>query len=326
MKVTVVGAGAWGTALGLILDRNQHAVTFWGHQPATLQELSISRTHPSLAGVKLPETFTYEPDLNRAVTGSDAVVMAVPSKAFRAVAAKTPASGKLVISVTKGIEYASGSTMSAVLRETIRGAQVAALSGPTFALEVAKGAPAAIVAAAESAELSKEVQAMFHRPKFRVYSSTDLLGVELGGALKNVIAIAAGIGDGLGLGDNSKAALVTRALAEMKRLGLACGAHPETFWGLSGLGDLTATCFSRLSRNRLFGEKIGRGATLAEIAAAGAPLAEGYPTTRSAWRLAQRQGVETPIIEQVHSLLYEGKDFRQALEDLTARGLKAELD
>jgi glycerol-3-phosphate dehydrogenase (NAD(P)+) len=230
----------------------------------------------------------------------------------------------LLVSVTKGIEYETGLTMSGVLGETAPQATVAALSGPTLALEVANGMPTAIVAASEDTAAAQMVQGLFHRPAFRVYTSPDLRGVELGGALKNVVAIAAGIGDGLGFGDNSKAALITRGIVEMRRLGVACGAQPETFSGLSGLGDLTVTCYSRLSRNRTFGQRLGSGEDVEKILASSITVAEGYPTARSAYRLAQKLKISTPIIDEVHAVLYEGKNVAQALRDLTTRESKAE--
>jgi glycerol-3-phosphate dehydrogenase (NAD(P)+) len=198
------------------------------------------------------------------------------------------------------------------------------LSGPTFAIEVARDIPTAIVAASRDSATAGQVQRLFSRPAFRVYTSADLLGVELGGALKNVIAIAAGTSDGLGFGDNSKAALVTRAIVEMRRLGVACGAQGETFTGLSGLGDLMVTCFSRHSRNRGFGERVGRGEKPADIAASMLAVAEGYPTARSAYQLARKHGVVTPVIDEVHAMLYEGKNVAQAVRDLMSRDLKPE--
>ena len=214
--------------------------------------------------------------------------------------------------------------MCGILRQNAPEARVAALSGPTLALEVARGIPTAIVAASTDIQTAPKVQDLFHRPAFRVYTSTDLLGVELGGALKNVIAIAAGVSDGLGFGDNSKAALVTRAIVEIRRLGVACGAEGETFSGLSGLGDLTVTCFSRLSRNRGFGERLGRGEKIADILANMVNVVEGYPTARSAWQLAHKLNVSTPIIDEVYAMLYEGKNVALALRDLTGRESKAE--
>ena len=252
------------------------------------------------------------------------MVVAVPSKALRAVTGALGGFSGGLVSVTKGIEHSTGLTMCGILAETAPRARRAALSGPSFALEVARGIPTAIVAGSMDATTAKAVQVLFHRPAFRVYTSQDLAGVELGGALKNVIAIAAGICDGLGFGDNSKAALVTRALVEMRRLGVAAGAQPDTFSGLSGLGDLMVTCFSKLSRNRGFGERVGRGEAIADIIASLPAVAEGYPTARSAAELARKLGVETPIVDEVYAALYEGKPPALALRDLIARSSKAE--
>jgi glycerol-3-phosphate dehydrogenase (NAD(P)+) len=326
MKVTVVGAGAWGTTLARILCRSEHQVTLWGHDPGHLQDLAREGVNARyLPGIPLPSTLCYETDLPRAVPGRDCVIVAVPSKGFRATAVKALSDyNGLVVSVTKGIEYESGLTMCGVVRAIAPGAQVAALSGPTLALEVARDMPTAIVAASEDHRVAQHLQQLFHRPTFRVYTSTDPLGVELGGALKNVMAIAAGVGDGLGFGDNSKAALITRGIVEIRRLGVACGAQTETFSGLSGLGDLTVTCYSRLSRNRGLGERLGRGEKLETILAETVTVAEGYPTARAAFQLAQRLKVVTPIIEQVYQLLYEGKNVARALQDLTSRESKAE--
>ncbi len=230
----------------------------------------------------------------------------------------------MVVSVTKGIEHETGLTMCGVLAQTAPRAKSAALSGPTFALEVARGLPTAIVAASQDAATAGAVQKLFHRPAFRIYTSTDLTGVELGGALKNVIAVAAGVCDGLGFGDNSKAALITRSMAEVRRLGVACGAQAETFTGLSGLGDLTVTCFSKLSRNRGFGERLGRGEKLADVLAGMVSVAEGYPTSRSAYQLAHKLNANTPVIDEVYRMLYEGKDVAQGVRDLMSRDSKAE--
>jgi glycerol-3-phosphate dehydrogenase (NAD(P)+) len=214
--------------------------------------------------------------------------------------------------------------MCGVLQANAARARIVALSGPTLAMEAARDMPTAIVAASHDLEAAQQVQQLFHRPTFRVYSSADRLGVELGGALKNVVAIAAGVGDGLGFGDNSKAALITRGIVEIRRLGVACGAQAETFSGLSGLGDLAVTCYSRLSRNRGFGERLGRGEELEKILSESVTVAEGYPTARSAYHLAQRLEVVTPIIDQVYEVLYEGKNVAKALQDLTSRESKAE--
>ena len=325
MNATVLGVGAWGTSLGKLLRESRHSVTLWGHNPQHLDQIRRSgRNEPYLPGIDLPRDWRLETDPTKAVHDSECVVVAVPSRAFREVTRCLANFAGMAVSVTKGIEHDTGLTMCGVLRENAPHSKVAALSGPSLAWEVARGIPTAIVAASTDIQTAPRVQELFHRPAFRVYTSTDLLGVELGGALKNVIAIAAGVSDGLGFGDNSKAALVTRAIAEIRRLGVACGAQADTFSGLSGLGDLTVTCFSRLSRNRGFGERLARGESIAEILASMLNVAEGYPTALSARQLARRWNINTPIIEEVYSMLYEGKDAAHALRDLTGRESKAE--
>jgi glycerol-3-phosphate dehydrogenase (NAD(P)+) len=325
MTVTVIGAGAWGTALAMLLQHGGHEVTIWGHDAGHLDDMRKSaRNDRYLPGIELPRGWRLETNLPAAIADAECIVVAVPSKAFREVTAALKHFPGILISVTKGIEHQSGLTMCGILAENAPQAKLAALSGPSLALEVARGIPTAIVAASADTEIANTVQKLFHRPTFRVYTSADIVGVELGGALKNVIAIAAGICDGLGFGDNSKASLVTRGIVEMRRLGLACGAHPETFAGLSGIGDLMVTCFSKLSRNRGFGERVGRGETPEAILASMTSVAEGYPTARSACALAQKLNLSTPIIDEVHAMLYEHKNVRQALQDLTARESKAE--
>lgn len=325
MNVTVLGAGAWGTALARLLLLDNHSVTLWGHDPQHLDDLRrTNRNDRYLPGYDLPGRCRFETDPGQAVHGADCVVVAVPSKAFRDVTRSLRDFAGVAVSVTKGLEHGTGLTMCGVLRENAPRARRAALSGPSFAQEVARGVPTAIVAASGEPETARAVQDLFHRPTFRVYTSTDVLGVELGGALKNVIAIAAGVCDGLGFGDNSKAALLTRAIVEIRRLGVAAGAQPETFAGLSGLGDLTVTCFSRLSRNRGLGERLGRGERLAEILASTVTVAEGVPTARSAHQLARKLGVETPIMDEVFAMLYEDKNVAHALRDLITRESKAE--
>lgn len=325
MKITIVGAGGWGTALANLLSRNKHAVTLWGHDPQRLEELRQSRVNQTyLPGVTLVPGVECQPFLEDAMAGCECAVLAVPSKFFREITRRLHAFAGLAVSVTKGIEEQSGLTMSGILAETAARASAAVLSGPTLALEVARGLPAAVVVAHSQPEIAREIQRLFHQPLFRVYTSQDVIGVELGGAVKNVVALAAGIGDGLGFGDNAKAGLITRGLAEMRRLGVARGALPETFAGLSGLGDLVVTCYSRLSRNRGFGERLGRGEKIAAVLESTRTVAEGYPTARSAWQLAHRLGIEAPIIEEVHATLYQNKDVRQAVHDLTNRETKPE--
>ena len=326
MKISVLGAGAWGTALAQLLQAGGSEVTLWGHAPAHVEKLRRTRRNERyLPGVELSAALRLETNRPSAIAGAEWLVVAVPSRSFREVTSSLRDFSGVIVSVTKGIEHQTGLTMCGVLAETAPRAGRVALSGPSFALEVARGIPTAIVAASSDPALAQAAQQLFHRPRFRVYTSSDLLGVELGGALKNVIAIAAGICDGLGFGDNTKAAFVTRSLSEMRRLGVACGAQADTLTGLSGLGDLMVTCFSRLSRNRAFGERIGRGEPVADIIGSMTSVAEGYPTARSAFELARRLNVETPIVDEIYATLYEGKNPAQALRDLTARESKPEI-
>jgi glycerol-3-phosphate dehydrogenase (NAD(P)+) len=325
MKICVLGAGAWGTALARLLQQGSNRVTLWGHEPPWIEEIRQARRNERfLPGIQLPNELGLESDFARALAGAECAVVAVPSQHFREVTLHLEEFAGTVVSVTKGIEYDTGLTMCGILAQTAPKATCAALSGPSFAIEVARDIPTAIVAASRDSETAARVQSIFSRPSFRVYTSSDVLGVELGGALKNVIAIAAGVGDGLGFGDNSKAALVTRSIVEIRRLGLACGAQPDTFTGLSGLGDLMVTCFSKLSRNRGFGERAGRGEKPSEIASSTLAVAEGYPTARSAYRLGRKHQVSTPVIDEVHAMLYEGKNVAQAVRDLMSRDLKPE--
>ncbi len=320
----MLGAGAWGTALAKVLHENGNAVTIWDINTETLREIQSGRNEKYLAKVPLPTNWKTETDFAKAVGGAECIVMAIPSQFFRDVAKKLKGHPAIFVSVTKGIEFETGETMSRILREHATGNRIAALSGPSFAREVALGIPTTVVCASESEATAKTVQGLFHRPEFRIYRSTDILGVEYGGALKNIIAIASGVSDGLGFGDNTKAGLVTRALSEMRRLGVACGAQPETFSGLSGLGDLMLTCFSKQSRNRDLGERIGRGETMEAIQASNPKLAEGYPTVRSAHKLAREKKVSVPITDEVYAMLYEAKNPKQAVRDLISREFKAE--
>lgn len=325
MNVTVLGAGAWGTALARVLCDGKNAVTLWGHDAAHLGVIrKIFRNDRYLPGIELPHSLNLQTDLPAAVAGAEMIIVAVPSKAFRNVTQSLKEFSGIAVSVTKGIEHESGLTMCGVLAQNAPHARLAALSGPSLALEVARGVPTAVVAASVDGASATTIQQLFHRPAFRVYTSTDLDGVELGGALKNVIAIAAGVCDGLGFGDNSKAALVTRGLGEMRRLGVACGARAETFAGLSGLGDLMVTCFSKLSRNRTFGERLGRGEKSESILANAVSVAEGVPTAKSAHALARKLNIETPIIDEIYAALYANKPAAHALRDLTTRESKAE--
>ena len=320
MKLAVIGGGAWGSALAELSALNGVLVTVWDQDPSRLARWRAPRVGAAKESVAPVAVDT----LSAALDGAECVIVAVPSSVMRKATLPLSAYGGIVVSVTKGIEFETGLTMSGVLEQTAPRASIAALSGPTLATEVAKGVPTAAVVASEDPDTALRVQSMLHRPSFRLYTGSDLVGVELGGALKNVIAVAAGICDGLGFGDNTKAALVTRGVVEMRRLGVACGAKAETFSGLSGLGDLVATCASKLSRNRTLGERLGRGESLQAALELSAGVAEGHPTARAAKSLARQMEVSTPIIDEVYNVLYEAKPVRSALEDLLARSTKAE--
>jgi len=325
MKISVLGAGAWGTTLARLLQLGHNQVTLWGHCPDHVEKLRRTRYNQKyLPGIELSPLLKIESNIARAIAFAECMVIAVPSEVFRNVTRHLDSFSGAVISVTKGIEHDSGLTMCGIIAETAPQARCVALSGPTFAIEVARGMPTAIVAASRDSAAAYQAQQLFNGPTFRVYTSTDILGVELGGALKNVIAIAAGVGDGLGFGDNSKAALVTRAIAEVRRLGVACGAQAETFTGLSGLGDLMVTCFSPLSRNRAFGERVGHGEKAPAIAEGLQAVVEGYPTARSAHQVSRKLGVSTPILDEVYAMLYEDKNVEKAVYALMSRDLKAE--
>lgn len=325
MKITILGTGAWGVALSLLLARNRHQITLWSALPRQLDEIrSTGRIESALPGAVIPREFRIENDLPRAIEGAELIVAAVASQYFRMTVSQIEDFRGPVVSVTKGIEFQTGLTMSGILEELLPRCQPVALSGPSLAAEVARGVPTAVVAASRSQESAQLAQDTFHSPAFRVYSSADILGVELGGALKNIIAIAAGICDGIGFGSNSKAALMTRAIVEIRRLGVAMGAEADTFSGLSGLGDLMVTCFSPLSRNHSVGERLGKGEKLDEILASMSAVAEGVPTSASAHALSERFQVETPIMNEVYAVLHEGKDIRESLHSLIDRSQKAE--
>jgi len=331
--VTVLGAGAWGTALSLHLAGLGHAVQLWDANAELLEALARDGQHRGAhPGLVFPPNLRVLPDLGTAVRSAEVIVVAVPSHAVRP-AAETLRSlltgSPVVVSVAKGIEEGTSRTMSAVLAETLgpaHASRIAVLSGPSFAREVAAGMPTAVTAAAETPAVAELVQRLFTGGKFRVYTSTDVVGVEIGGAVKNVIALAAGVSDGLGFGHNARAALITRGLAEISRLGIRLGARPQTLYGLSCLGDLVLTCTGDLSRNRSVGLRLGKGEKLRVILADLHEVAEGVRNTRSVCELAQAVGVEMPIAEQMRLVLYEDKDPRQAVADLLARPLRAEVD
>jgi glycerol-3-phosphate dehydrogenase (NAD(P)+) len=329
-KISVIGAGGWGTALALLLAENRSQVRLWAHNPSVAQELVSRRTNDTyLPGVRLPPNVYATASLGETMD-AELVVIVTPSKAIREVAMKLADLGlgaeTVLISCTKGIEHDTGKLMSDILEECLPANRVGVLSGPNHAVEVAQRIPAAGVIGCRQAELLDSLQKTFSLPTFRVYTSDDVTGIQLGGALKNVFAISAGVSDGFNMGDNAKAGLVTRALAEMMRLGIALGGRRETFFGLSGVGDLMVTCFSRHSRNRKVGERIGRGELPAQIQASMQMVAEGIPTALSAWQCAQKLGVETPIISEVHAVLYLNKPPHEAMWELLGRPPRAEAE
>jgi len=330
--IAMIGAGSWGTALSVLLARNGHTVRLWARRPEFARELEKQRENlVYLPGVPLPESVAAVEDLDQAVSGAWMVVIAVPSRGMRDIVgllAPLLEPDQCLVSAAKGLEDKTGLRMSEVIAQTIPSIQdrLVVLSGPNLAAEVAAGIASATVVAAEDEYLARTVQQAFMHPTFRVYTNPDLIGVELGGALKHIIAIAAGANDGLGFGDNTKAALVTRGLIEMIRLGVALGAQAETFHGLSGLGDLVATCAGQKSRNHYVGYQLAQGKKLDEILADMVMIAEGIPTTRAAWRLADQQGVEMPITREVYQLLFEGKSPKRAVADLMMRAGRSELE
>lgn len=337
MNVAVIGGGGWGTALSSVLARKGHAVRLWVYEADLAKRLAETRRNDIyLPGVEIPPSIVVTPLLAEAAAGADLILLVTPSHALRATAVRlavearsTFAAAPLVVVATKGIEKGTLRRMSEVVSETLpspAGEDPVVLAGPSHAEEVARQVPAAIVAASRNRERATAVQEACSTESFRIYTNDDVIGVEVGVSLKNVVAIAAGISDGLGFGDSTKAALLTRGLAEMSRLGCAMGARAETFAGLAGMGDLIATATSRHSRNRRLGEAVGRGATLAEALASSPMVSEGVGTCEAAVALARRHGVELPIAEQVHAILFEGKSARAALRELLTRDLKPEAE
>jgi glycerol-3-phosphate dehydrogenase (NAD(P)+) len=333
-QIAVIGAGAWGTGIAIVLGRKgTHRIRLWAHEPEVCDSIAQKRINEVfLPGRQIPETVTATNDLSVALNGADIVVSVMPSqhcrRLFERMCPLIPQQA-LIVSATKGIEEGSLQRMTEVIAQVLQrnnGAGISALSGPSFAQEVARGDPTAITIASPDAALLRTVQQEFSDPSFRVYTNSDVIGVELGGALKNIIAIAAGICDGLGFGHNSAAALITRGLAEMTRLVVACGGRAETMAGLAGLGDLVLTCTGGLSRNRSVGVELGRGKKLTEILSSmHGMVAEGVFTTTAAVGLARARGVEMPITEQMHAILHEGRSPREAIYGLMTRSGKSEL-
>jgi glycerol-3-phosphate dehydrogenase (NAD(P)+) len=331
--VTVLGAGSWGTALAIQLARVGRRVRLWARDADFAARLAAARENTVyLPGLSLPDAIEPVGSLHAACDGADMLVVVCPSKGVRALAdamGQTVRGRPIVVSAAKGVEQGTHLTMSAILGDVLgpsHAGRVAVLSGPSFAREVSLGVPTAVTSAARDLAVAEEVQQAFNGQTFRVYTSTDVVGVEIGGAVKNVIALAAGVSDGLGFGHNSRAALITRGLAEITRLATALGAEPQTLAGLSGLGDLVLTCTGDQSRNRTVGLRLGRGERLEDIVASMREVAEGVHNTRTVRDLAESVKVEMPITEQMYRLLYENKSPKQAVVDLMTRSLRRETD
>lgn len=333
LRVTVLGGGHWGMALAHLAGRRGHRVRVWAREPEVVTGINEGHVNPLfLQGVELPETVTASGDLGASVRDADMVLVVIPSPFVREhmVALRDDLPTRIPIVIcSKGIEQRTLCTLHRVLKEELPGKHhegLSVLSGPSFALEVARGYPTNVTVAAESHAVARQVQEALSTRDFRIYSSTDVLGVELGGALKNVVAIAAGGADGLGFGHNTKAGLMTRGLAEITRLAVAMGARPETLAGLSGMGDLILTCTGHLSRNRQVGERLAKGTTMAELRQEMRQVAEGVTTSVSVHDLSAQVGVEMPISEQVYQVIHHGRSVPEALEALLARALKPEWD
>lgn len=327
-NIGIIGAGSWGIALAVLLHNNGHKVTVWSIIEDEIAMLNAEHEHKDkLPGVKLPSDMRFTTNLEEAVTGKDVVVLAVPSPYTRSTAHSMKEyvkEGQMIVNVAKGIEESTLMTLSQIIEEEIPQADVAVLSGPSHAEEVGRGLPTTIVVGAKTQKTAETIQNIFMSDVFRVYISPDVLGIELGAALKNVVALAAGIADGLEYGDNTKAALITRGITEIARLGMAMGGKFETFCGLSGIGDLIVTCASMHSRNRRAGILIGQGKTMEEAMAEVKMVVEGVYSAKAAMGLAKKYEIELPIIEQVNEILFNNKPAREAVRDLMIRDKKIE--
>ena len=326
-KIGVIGSGTWGTALAVLLTGNGHEVELWSAVPAEVEALTATRRHPNLGDTPIPEKIRVTGDLEQAMKDKELLVLSVPSVYVRETAHRMAPflkDGQVITNVAKGIEDTTLKNLSEIIEEELPAARVTVLSGPSHAEEVSRGLPTTCVAGAHRRQDAELVQNLFMSPVFRVYTSPDMLGIELGGALKNVIALAAGIADGLGCGDNTKAALITRGIAEITRLGTAMGGSPETFSGLTGIGDLIVTCASMHSRNRRAGILIGKGYTMDEAMKEVKMVVEGVYSARAARALSKKYQVSMPIVEQVNEVLFDGKPAKDALYDLMLRNRRAE--
>lgn len=331
-RIAVVGGGSWGTAFSAMLCGRNGDVSLWVREPEVCDAIRGRRENPVfLPGIAVPEGVRPSTDLGEVLEGRGIIALAVPSQHMRGVAERIAshlAGEAVVVSLAKGLENGSLLRMTQVLEQALPAhrKRLAVLSGPTFAREVAEGMPTGATVASEDRDVAAALQAAFSGKRFRVYAGTDVIGIEIGGALKNVMAIAAGMSDGLGFGHNARALLVTRGLAEISRVGVRLGADPQTFFGLSGLGDLVLTCTGDLSRNRTVGMRVGSGERVADVLAGMRMVAEGVETSHAAIGLARKTGVSMPISEQVHRILHEEKDAREAVAELLGRGLRQEKD
>lgn len=327
-KIAVLGDGGWGTTLAVHLYKKGFSVSLWSAFKDYALTLDKRRLNPKfLPGIKIPRAIAISHNLSSVIEGAEVIVIAVPSHFFRRVVSSLKQSdleGKIILSVTKGIESSTLMRMSEVLEDELGKVKLAVLSGPTIAKEVAMGIPTTAVIASRDSKIAKKLQQIFNNSNFRIYTNSDLIGVELGGSLKNVIAIACGVSDGLGFGTNTKAAILSRGLTEMSRLGKVLGAQGNTFSGISGLGDLVTTCISPFSRNRFVGEQLGKGKSLKEILKKMQMIAEGVETAKSVYRLSNKYKVSMPITEEVYNILYRNKNPLVAVKDLMGRKLKAE--
>ena len=328
-KIGIIGAGSWGTALSKVVADNGHEVTVWSIVESEIEMLKAEHEHKDkLPGVNLPEQIVYTTKIEEAIAGMDVCVLAVPSPFTRSTSkmmAPYVKQGQIIVNVAKGVEEKTLMTLSEIIEEEIPAAEVAVLSGPSHAEEVGRGLPTTVVVGAKHRKTAEYLQGVFMNEVFRVYTSSDMLGIELGGALKNVIALAAGIADGLGCGDNTKAALITRGIAEITRLGLVMGGKAETFSGLTGIGDLIVTCASMHSRNRRAGILIGQGKSMEEAMAEVKQVVEGVYSAKAASGLARKYEIEMPIVDKVNEVLFEGLPAKQAMRELMLRDRKNEI-
>ncbi len=326
-RIAVIGSGTWGTAISSLLNNNGHEVTLWSAIPEEIEEIARTRQNKNLPDLILPDSIYCTADLEEAMKDKDLIVMAVPSVYVRSTSRSmkelTP-DGQIIVDLAKGIEEDTLMRMSEIIKEEIPQAEAAVLSGPTHAEEVSIGLPTSCVAGSKKQRVAEYIQSVFMGPTFRVYTSPDVLGIEVGAAIKNVIALAAGVADGLGCGDNTKAALITRGMAEITRLGVAMGGKWQTFSGLTGIGDLIVTCASMHSRNRRAGILIGKGYTMEEAMAEVNQVVEGVYSAKAGKELAEKYDVYMPIVDEVNKVLFEGKAAKDALKDLMERGRRSE--